>query len=105
MPASTAKAPPRKRASRRGPTPERALENIRSLLEAKHERDRTPQPWQSLDPVADHTPEAGYQSPQAASKAKELHAGEARLASIHGSISTRDRRNQGKRDHRNGGSE
>ena len=103
--ASAGKAAPKKRASRRGLTPARALENTRSLLEAKHERDRTPQPWQSLDPAADHTPEPGYQSPQAAGKAKELHAGEARLAPIHGSISTRDRRNQGKRDHRNGGSE
>lgn len=103
--ASAKKAPAKKRASRRALTPERALENTRSLLESKHERDRTPQPWQSLDPAADHSPEPGYQSPQAASKAKELHAGEARLAPIHGSISTRDRRNQGKRDHRNGGSE
>ena len=81
-------------------TPERALENTRQLLEAKQERDRTSQPWQSLDPAADHVPQPGYQSSQAASKAQELHAAEARLPSIHGSISTRDRLNQGKRDHR-----
>ena len=79
----------------------RALESTRALLEAKHERDRSPQPWQSLDPATSHVPEPGYQSPQAAGKAKELHAGEAGLAPIHGRISTRDRRNQGKRDHRN----
>ena len=98
--AAARKAPARKAASRRV-SPQKALENTRSLLEAKHERDRTPQPWQSLDPVTDHVPQAGYQSPQAAGKAGELHAAEARLAPIHGSISTRDRRNQGKRDHRN----
>ncbi|GGK08165.1 hypothetical protein [Luteimonas terricola] len=103
--AASKKTPAKRSASRRRVSPERALEATRSLLEAKHERDRTPQPWQSLDPVADHVPQPGYQSPQAASKARELHAGEARLVPIHGSISTRDRRNQGKRDHRNGDSD
>ena len=81
-------------------SPERALESTRRLLEEKQARARSPQPWQSLDPVVDHAPQPGYQSPQAASKARELHAGESRMASIHGSSSTRDRYNQGKRDHR-----
>jgi hypothetical protein len=78
----------------------RALANTRKLLEAKQERDRTPQPWQSLDPAVEHVPQPGYQSPQAASKANDLHAGESRMAPIHGSMAARDRRNQGKRDHR-----
>ncbi len=81
-------------------TPERALENTRRLLEEKQERDRTPQSWQTLDPGSGQAAQPGYQSPQAASKAAELHAGESRMASIHGSQSTRDRHNQGKRDHR-----
>lgn len=95
-------APAKRSASRRGLSPEKALENTRRLLEAKQERDGSAQPWQALDPTVDHAPQPGYQSPQAASKAHELHAGEARMASIHGSMSTRDRHNQGKRDHRNG---
>lgn len=90
----------RKAASRDTLSPQRALENTRRLLEAKQERDRTPQPWQSLDPVTDHVPQPGFQSPQAADKAQQLHAGESRMAPIHGSMSTHDRRNQGKRDHR-----
>lgn len=81
-------------------TPERALENTRRLLEEKQERDRTPQSWQTLDPGSGQAAQPGYQSPQAASKAADLHAGESRMASIHGSQSTRDRHNQGKRDHR-----
>ena len=93
------KKPATRKAARRV-SPERALENTRHLLEEKQARARSPQPWQSLDPVVDHAPQPGYQSPQAASKARELHAGESRMASIHGSSSTRDRYNQGKRDHR-----
>lgn len=101
--APVGKAPARKPATRKAArrvSPERALENTRRLLEEKQARARSPQPWQSLDPVADHVPQPGFQSPQAASKARELHAGESRMASIHGSSSTRDRYNQGKRDHR-----
>ncbi|MEN1958467.1 histone H1-like repetitive region-containing protein [Luteimonas changyuni] len=89
-----------KKATVKKVSPERALANTRKLLEAKNQRDRSPQPWQSLDPVADHVPQPGYQSPQAASKAHDLHAGESRMASIHGSMSTTDRHNQGKRDGR-----
>lgn len=81
-------------------TSEGALETTHRLLEAKQERDRSPRPWQAFDQAAAPVPEPGYQSPQAASKAQELHAGESRMTPIHGSISTHDRRNQGKRDSR-----
>lgn len=81
-------------------SPRQALANTRKLLEAKQQHDREPQPWQALDPQVQHVPQPGYQSGQAAGKAQELHAGESRMASIHGSMGARDRRNQGKRDHR-----
>ena len=91
-----------KRTAKRRLTPEKALDNTRRLLEAKQEQDKSAQPWQSLDPAADHSPQPGYQSNQAARTPRELHAGEVRMAPIQGSISTRDRQNQGKRDHRHG---
>ncbi|MGI8560274.1 MAG: hypothetical protein ACR2J7_02310 [Luteimonas sp.] len=81
-------------------TPRRALANTRKLLEAKQARERQGQPWQTLDPVHDHLPQPGYQSGQAAEKAEELHSGQSRMTPIEGSISTRDRKNQGKRDRR-----
>jgi hypothetical protein len=81
-------------------TPKQALANTRKLLEAKQEQARQPQPWQTLDPQREHVPQTGFQSDEAAAKANELHAGESRMVSIHGSVSTHDRRNQGKRDHR-----
>src|SRR5690606_27827720 len=99
VPRKSAKRAPARKASR-SLTPERALENTRRLLAAKQERDRTPQPWQALDPVVEHVPQPGFQSPEAAGKAQALHEGEARIAPIQGSNSTRDRRNQGRRDHR-----
>ncbi|MEN1959421.1 hypothetical protein WCE41_03625 [Luteimonas sp. MJ246] len=98
--AAARKTAARTAAAPRRLSPERALANTRKLLEAKQERDRSPQPWQSLDPGVEHVPQPGYQSPQAASKAQDLHAGESRMASIHGSMSTTDRHNQGKRDGR-----
>ncbi|MBJ6978160.1 hypothetical protein [Luteimonas sp. MC1895] len=90
-----ADAQPRKRVSRA-----RALENTRRLLEEQQQRARATLPWHALDPVVDHAPQPGYQSQEAAGKALKLHAGESRMASIQGSSSTRDRRSQGKRDHR-----
>lgn len=84
-------------------TPKRALAKTRKLLEAKQAREREGQPWQTLSGQEGSLPQPGYQSEAAARKAQELHAGESRMASIHGSISTRDRRNQGKRDHRSDG--
>ena len=81
-------------------TPQQALANTRELLEAKHEHDCQPQPWQALDPQQSHVANAGFQSPSALEKAEELHAGESRQAAIQGSISTQDRHNQGKSDNR-----
>lgn len=92
-------AKPKRKTSRRL-TPEAALRSTRRLLEEKQERARTPPPWQSLGPGSQPVAPAGYQSPQAAARAVDLHAAEARMASIHGSQSTHDRHNQGKRDHR-----
>lgn len=93
----------RKRAAKRI-TPEQALANTYRLLDEKKEQEHQSKPWHTLD-QEHHLPEAGFQSPQAASKAQELHAGESRMAPIQGSISTRDRKNQGKRDNRGSGSE
>jgi len=80
-------------------TPERALENTRALLEAKQQRELQPPAYLSVDTHAgtEH-PSPGFQSGGAESKALELHEGEIRMEAIHGSISTRDRRNQGQRD-------
>lgn len=101
--ASASKAPRAVAATdkpRRALTPKRALAKTRKLLEAKQASDREAKPWQTLDPDRLHVPEPGYQSSAAARNAVALHAAESRMAPIHGSISTRDRRNQGKRDHR-----
>ncbi len=81
-------------------TPEQALANTRALLEAKKEHDRQPQAWQKLDQHAGPVDHAGYQSPEAADKAEQLHEGESRMQAIQGSISSTDRQNQGKRDGR-----
>lgn len=98
---NTAKSAKKPDARRTRPiTPRRALANTRKLLQAKQAQDRQPQPWQTLDPHQEHLTQAGYQSPEAADKAQALHAGESRMTPIQGSISTRDRRNQGRRDHR-----
>lgn len=97
------KAPARKKAAtpkKRALTPKQALEKTRKLLEAKQQRDREPKPWETLGQGEDAIGKPGYQSTGAASRAQELHAGEVRLPAIKGSISTRDRINQGKRDHR-----
>lgn len=88
------------KAAGRASTPKRALASTRKLLAAKQASDREAKPWQTLDPDRLHVPAPGYQSTAAARNALALHAAESRMAPIHGSISTRDRRNQGKRDHR-----
>jgi hypothetical protein len=103
--ATKTKSPARKsaRKSRAGHiTPEQALAQTRALLEAKQARDHEPKPWEAPgggEPVAGSP---GYQSDSAARRAKRLHAAEARLPAIQGSVSTRDRVNQGKRDRRQG---
>src|SRR5690606_13782540 len=77
----------------------KALANTRKLLEQKQEQAREAPPWQALD-VPHGSPQPGFQSEQARLKAGELHEAEARLDAIHGSASTVDRHNQGKRDQR-----
>jgi hypothetical protein len=99
---ATPAARPAKRAGRKGKapvSPDQALANTRALLEAKKRHDREGPAWQHLDGAA--SPAAGrYQSPEARSRAEELHAGESRMPAIEGSISTRGRKNQAKRDKR-----
>lgn len=99
----TAKKTAERKSATRKLTPKQALKRTRALLEAKQARDREPKPWETL---GGHGPDAagqpGFQSGTAARRALELHAGEARIPAIQGSISTRDRINQGKRDHRGG---
>lgn len=98
---SRARPKPAKRAAPAAITPKRALANTRALLEAKQRHDAEPKAWQALGGHADHEPHvAGLPSVIAAAKAEELHAGESRMNAIEGSISTRDRQNQGKRDSR-----
>ena len=70
------------------------------MLEAKHAHDREPHPWQQLGGQGAPTPDAGFQSGDAAGKAEELHAAESRMQAIQGSIGTQGRHNQGKRDNR-----
>lgn len=88
-----------KKAAPRRITAKKALANTRKLLKQKQEQAREAPPWQALD-VPHGSPQPGFQSEQARLKAGELHEGEARLDAIHGSASTVDRHNQGKRDQR-----
>lgn len=83
-----------------GISPKRALANTRKLLAEQEARAAQPKPWDGLGNEGTAQAVPGFQSPQARSRVLELHAGETRQAPIHGSISTRDRKNQGKRDHR-----
>ena len=96
---------PRKTATKAGGiTPKQALANTRALLEAKKQHDRQTPPWQAFPAHGGAAvPPAGPQSPEAAAKANATHLAEARVDGIHGSISTHDRKNQGKRDSRDSG--
>lgn len=85
-----------KRARKSPVTADQALASTRALLEAKQQRARKPRGYPGDGDAVQTDP--GYQSGEARSKALELHAGEIRLEPIHGSISTRDRKNQAKRD-------
>ena len=101
---SAKKAAPTARKSRkRKLTPEQALAQTHALLEAKHARDAEPRPWQDAHEGPAVAGQPGFQSDSAARRALRLHAAEARIPAIQGSISTRDRINQGKRDHRGDG--
>ena len=69
----------------------------------EHARDAEPRPWQDAHEGPAVAGQPGFQSDSAARRALRLHAAEARIPAIQGSISTRDRINQGKRDHRGDG--
>ena len=88
------------RPAKKALTPEQALERTRELLEAKQQQARQPKSWETLGGTAAEAGSPGYQSEEAARRAEQLHEGEARVPAIHGSNSTRDRINQGKRDAR-----
>jgi hypothetical protein len=78
-----------------------ALKNTRALLEAKHERERHPPPWQAIGAAHEGAaPHSGFQSDEARVQATALHKEEMDLDAIQGNISSRDRRKQGKRDSR-----
>lgn len=81
-------------------TPQQALEQTRQLLDAKHEHDRQPQPWQQLDENAPHAGGAGFTPQEARHEANELHLAESRVKAIQGSAGVQGRHNQGKRDSR-----
>ena len=91
---------PRSRARKRRITPEQALAQTQALLEAKQARDQEPKPWADGAEGGVDSGTPGYQSDSAARRAKRLHAAEVRLPATQGSVSTRDRINQGKRDNR-----
>lgn len=102
-----AATPARKRAGKsrkRRITPEQALAQTQALLEAKQAQDVAPKPWQDTHGGGNSVDgQPGYQSGAARRRALDLHAAEARIPAIQGSVSTRDRISQGKRDHRGDG--
>ena len=84
-------------------TPEQALARTRELLQAHQEQARETPAWRQLvDPhaVPQAVGAADHASAEAEARLRELHAGESRMRAIQGSVSTHDRRNQRKRDHR-----
>lgn len=104
--ATPEKAPARKVSARDVAAKKRiqATRAKKKLLEKKTARDRAPKAWQGMDAVeAPAAAGPGFQSSGAASKAKRLHAGQSRMKPIQGSISTRGKRNQARRDGRNSG--
>lgn len=78
-----------------GITQEQAQANTRELLQRKDEAAR-----QAEDSGQPGSQAGRYQSEQARAQAQELHQGEMRAQGTHGSISTQDRHNQGRRDSR-----
>jgi len=87
------------------PTAKQALRSTRKVLEAKQAEARQAKPWQDAGGHGGQVPSDGFQSGAAARRAGDLHAAESRLPAIHGSIGTRGRINQGKRDSKGGGEE
>lgn len=84
-------------------TAKQALRSTRKVLEAKQEQARQPKPWQDATSLGGQVSSEGFQSGTAARRAEDLHAAESRLPAIHGSVGTRGRINQGKRDSKGGG--
>lgn len=84
-------------------TPKQALRSTRKVLKAKQEEARQPKPWQDTTSRGGQVASEGFQSGTAARRAEDLHAAESRLPAIHGSVGTRGRINQGKRDSKGGG--
>jgi hypothetical protein len=84
-------------------TAKQALRSTRNVLEAKQEAARQPKPWQEAGSHPGQVASDGYQSGAAARRAGDLHAAEARLPAIHGSIGTQGRITQGKRDSHDSG--
>lgn len=89
-------APASGRARKYAVTADQALASTRELLQAKQQRQKRPRGYPGNGDAVQSG--SDYQSAEAKAKALELHAGEARMEPIHGSISTRDRKNQAKRD-------
>jgi hypothetical protein len=88
------------RSAARKISPAQALRNTRALLEAKNARARETPAWQAMSGHGEPVPQPGFQSDEARVQANALHQEEADLDAIQGNISSRDRRNQGKRDNR-----
>ncbi len=95
---ATRKSATRKSAKRAPVTPRKALAVTHRLLEQKQAESRQVPAWQQALSGQVPVEDVGYQSDQARIKSLELHEGQARLKPIGGSISTRGRHNQGKRD-------
>lgn len=83
-------------------TPRQALRSTRKVLEAKQEQARQPKPWEEASSHGGQVGGDGFQSTEAARRARELQDAGARMPAIHGSAGTRDRINQGKRDSKGG---
>lgn len=81
-------------------TASRALKNTQKLLADKQRRDMEPKAYRLLDAGPTERGSTPFTSETAATRSLELHAGESRMDAIHGSVSTHDRHNQGKRDSR-----
>lgn len=84
-------------------TRKQALRSTRKLLKAKQEQARQAPAWQGAGAHAGQVDSEGFQTGAAARRAEELRAAESRQPAIHGSIGTRGRINQGKRDSKGGG--
>ena len=83
-------------------TPRQALRSTRKVLEAKQKQARQPKPWEEASSHGGQVGGDGFQSTEAARRARELQDAGARMPAIHGSAGTRDRINQGKRDSKGG---